>query len=364
MLVDHHSDQGYDTESRSDFSVFSAGQLLQDTTPPARGGRSLDHHQYTDADDERSVHSLPVEFHCLEVPPSDLQGSSARKDSYTSPLKRYQEQLDQKNIDYPHAGIDKAHLDSFVDEEFEQICRPSASLINQALSDQLIIPDFGSFSTTIRELYQECKSITTGAVSDHIHQLARVPGDKWAVSICTVDGQRVSFGHHHHIFSLQSLRDVLVYALAISECGEETVHGYVGKEPLGGDDNTLVLDRDDKPHNAMIEPGGLTVLSLLKPKYSLPDRFDYLMENIQRLAAFEGVDFSNAHYLSEKMAADEIHAIAYYLMAHDVFPPNTNVKQTIDLFLQTAVATYSSSPTALRYPMYYRLCRYYGCNTG
>ena len=279
ILVDHHSDQGYDTESRSDFSVFSAGQLLQDHTR----SRLLDQ-RYIDADDTGSVHSLPAEFsrgHCLEIPPIDPP--IGRKDSYTSPLKRYQEQLNQKTIGYPHTGIDKAHLDSFVDrkngskvnvrkfissldktginvfkdprfsvlldaltaersvtdtdkipilkslpiEEFEQICRPSASLINQALSDQLIIPDFGSFSTIIRELYQECKSITSGAVSDHIHQLARVPGDQWAVSICTVDGQRVSFGNHHHIFSLQSLRDVLVYALAISECGEETVHGYV-----------------------------------------------------------------------------------------------------------------------------------------
>lgn len=218
-------------------------------------------------------------------------------------------------------------------EEFEQICRPSASLINQALSGQLILPDFGSFCQDVQRLYQRCLGLREGTASQQIKQLNN-PENMWSVSICTVDGQRFSVGHHTTSFSMQSLRDVLIYTLAITDWGEEEVHSHVGKEAAGDVHDSLVLDRDRLPHNAMIPAGALAVLSLIKPNFTLPDRFDYLFGIYERLAGFEGIDFSNANYLAEKMSADQVYSIAYHLMAHKVFPRHCNLQQTIDLYLQ------------------------------
>ena len=37
----------------------------------------------------------------------------------------------------------------------------------------------------------------------YIPQLARVPKEKWGISLCTVDGQRFSIGDVHDKFTIQ-----------------------------------------------------------------------------------------------------------------------------------------------------------------
>lgn len=363
------SDHGYDTVSSGGYSEFKA--------PPDV--------EIECSNDDTSVRSLPLD--------SILEGVSDDSFELHLPLpvtlQQDMENLQLTNI--PPAGIDKNHIAKFVTKDlvdvkgfisaldktginvfkdirfqslvdalttersvtdsdqipvlksipvdtFEQICRASASLINQALSGELILPDFTSFCAEIKQMYVECRGLTSGLPSQHIQQLARMSPDMWGVSICTVDGQRASFGHHSTPFSFQSFRDVLIYALAITECGEDEVHSHVGKEPIGGDDSLLTLDRDGLPHNAMIPSGALVVLSMIKPNYTLPDRFDYLFGIYERLAGFEGIEFSNANYLSEKMAlaADNVHAIGYHLLGHKVIPTHSRCKlpQIIDLYLQ------------------------------
>ena len=341
-------------------------------------------------DDARSVQSLPLEsiHEGSSVHSFEYCASPQKASGWSVAMQNYTEHLQQSSVGLPPTCIDKRHLKEFVAanmvnvkkfiaaldktginvfkdirfqtlidaltaersvtdsdqipvlksiplEEFEQICRPTASLINQALSGQLILPDFGSFCRDVRRLYHRCKCIREGEASQNIKPLSRQAPDMWSVSICTVDGQRMSIGNHTTPFSMQSLRDVLIYTLAITECGEKEVHSRVGKEPAGDVHDSLVLDRDGLPHNAMIPAGALAVLSLIKPNFTLPDRFDYLFGMYERLAGFEGIDFSNTNYLAEKMAADHIYSTAYHLMGHStVFPRHCKLQQTIDLYLQ------------------------------
>ena len=390
------SDLGYDSNSELSSSTDSSRcsapphpDSIRQVPVPSLKVRILDIHE-----DTQGVQSLPLE---VIRERSSQEGSSQDSFEYcgTTPkesgwsiaMQKYNEQLQQSAACLPPTCIDRQHLQEFVAagmvnikkfisaldktginvfkdirfqtlmdaltaqrsvtdsdqipvlksiplEEFEQICRPSASLINQALSGELILPEFGSFCQDVRRLYSRCKSIKEGETSKHIKQLERQAPDLWSVSICTVDGQRFSVGDHTTPFSMQSLRDVLIYTLAITECGEQEVHSHVGKEPAGDVHDSLVLDRDGLPHNAMVPAGALAVLSLIKPNFTLPDRFDYLFGIYERLAGFEGIDFSNANYLAEKMAADHIYSIAYHLMGHKVFPAHCKLQQTIDLYLQ------------------------------
>ena len=390
------SDLGYDSNSELSSSTDSSRcsapphpDSIRQVPVPSLKVRILDIHE-----DTQGVQSLPLE---VIRERSSQEGSSQDSFEYcgTTPkesgwsiaMQKYNEQVQQSAACLPPTCIDRQHLQEFVAagmvnikkfisaldktginvfkdirfqtlmdaltaqrsvtdsdqisvlksiplEEFEQICRPSASLINQALSGELILPEFGSFCQDVRRLYSRCESIKEGETSKHIKQLERQAPDLWSVSICTVDGQRFSVGDHTTPFSMQSLRDVLIYTLAITECGEQEVHSHVGKEPAGDVHDSLVLDRDGLPHNAMIPAGALAVLSLIKPNFTLPDRFDYLFGIYERLAGFEGIDFSNANYLAEKMAADHIYSIAYHLMGHKVFPAHCKLQQTIDLYLQ------------------------------
>ena len=82
-----------------------------------------------------------------------------------------------------------------------------------------------------------------GKVADYIPQLAKFSKDKWAMSVCTVDGQRFSLGDVNDHFTIQSSSKPFSYAICLNELGEELVHRYVSHEPSGRNFNEIVLDK-------------------------------------------------------------------------------------------------------------------------
>ena len=87
---------------------------------------------------------------------------------------------------------------------FTSLLENSGTLVSRAAKGELIIPDFESFSREIREVFEEVRGDTGGAVADYIPQLARVPADSFAVAITTIDGQQLSIGDVDNGFTLQS----------------------------------------------------------------------------------------------------------------------------------------------------------------
>ena len=54
----------------------------------------------------------------------------------------------------------------------------------------------------------------------------------------------------------------------------------------------------------------------------------------KKMAGGEFIGFSNATFLSEKSEADRNFAIGYYLKEAGVFPEQSNLKETLDLYFQ------------------------------
>jgi len=79
-------------------------------------------------------------------------------------------------------------------------------------------------------------------VADYIPQLSRALPSSWACSVCTADGQRVSFGDVGKKFTLQSCSKPFTYAIALNELGADVVHRYVSHEPSGRNFNEICLD--------------------------------------------------------------------------------------------------------------------------
>ncbi|XP_039603192.1 glutaminase 2b isoform X1 [Polypterus senegalus] len=217
---------------------------------------------------------------------------------------------------------------------FKKCVGSNIVLLTQAFRKKFVIPDFETFVSHINHLYENARRQTSGQVADYIPQLAKFSPDLWGVSLCTVDGQRHSVGDTRIPFCLQSCVKPLEYAIAINEVGTERVHRYVGKEPSGLRFNKLFLNDEDRPHNPMVNAGAIVISSLIKPSANKAEKFDYVMDFLNKMAGSEYVGFSNATFQSEKETGDRNFAIGYYLKEKKCFPSGADMISALDFYFQ------------------------------
>ncbi|XP_042868110.1 glutaminase kidney isoform, mitochondrial-like isoform X5 [Penaeus japonicus] len=219
-------------------------------------------------------------------------------------------------------------------ETFMSIISENLEIVVKAFSSAFVIPDFRGFCHHIDEIYNNCRGNTDGKIAHYIPQLERMKPDHWAVSVCTVDGQRYSLGDVNIPFTLQSCSKPLTYAMAVGLYGTQHVHNFMGMEPSGRYFNELCLDFNRKPHNPMINAGAIMTAALLKPELSAADRFDYVFHMYKRLAGGEHLGFNNGVFLSERECADRNFALAYFMRENKCFPENTKLHETLDFYFQ------------------------------
>uniref|UniRef100_A0A8C6LC16 glutaminase n=1 Tax=Nothobranchius furzeri TaxID=105023 RepID=A0A8C6LC16_NOTFU len=217
---------------------------------------------------------------------------------------------------------------------FKKCVQSNIVLLTQAFRKKFVVPDFQSFSAHIDDLYENAKNLSGGQVADYIPQLARFSPDLWGVALCTVDGQRHTVGDTKVPFCLQSCVKPLKYAVAVHDHGTEYVHRFIGKEPSGLRFNKLFLNEDDKPHNPMVNAGAIVCTSLIKQGASNAEKFDYMMNFMNKLAGNEYVGFSNATFQSERESGDRNFAIGYYLKEKKCFPEGTDMTAILDFYFQ------------------------------
>ena len=197
-----------------------------------------------------------------------------------------------------------------------------------------VIPDFASFSTDLRDIFDKTRPLDQGAVAAYIPQLARVPARHWGAAVCTVDGARWAAGDVDVEFTAQSCMKPINYCIALEESGEDVVHQVVGREPSGRGFNELTLNKEDRPHNPMINAGAIATCSLIKRREPTSDRFDFVMDQWRQLAGGEKAGFSNAVYLSEKERGDRNYALGYFMKEQKVFPQGTDLLPTLEFYFQ------------------------------
>ncbi|XP_076012056.1 glutaminase kidney isoform, mitochondrial isoform X3 [Genypterus blacodes] len=217
---------------------------------------------------------------------------------------------------------------------FKKCVQSNIVLLTQAFRKKFVIPDFQAFTSHIDKLYENAAELTEGQVADYIPQLARFSPDMWAVSLCTVDGQRHTVGDTKVPFCLQSCVKPLKYAISVHDHGTEYVHSFIGKEPSGLRFNKLFLDEDDKPHNPMVNAGAIVCASLIKHGASNAEKFDYVMNSLKMMAGNEYVGFSNATFQSERETGDRNFAIGYYMKEKKCFPEGTDMTSVLDFYFQ------------------------------
>ena len=219
-------------------------------------------------------------------------------------------------------------------EEFAEVVQPNLLLIDRLLSGRAIIPEFADFAGEMRRIFDDIRPERGGLVADYIPQLSRVDGDQFGMALCTIDGQRLSFGDAAVDFTLQSANKPVTYCLALEEHGADVVHRHVGCEPSGASFNELALNREGLPHNPMINAGAILSGSLIRPGASRADRFEHVVDTWRRLSGQVKPNFSNSTYLSERQTADRNFALGYSMRESGAFPAGTDVVEAVEFYMQ------------------------------
>jgi len=220
-------------------------------------------------------------------------------------------------------------------QKFCELVRPNILLVEQALQDNVVIPDFVEFCAELERIFEKTKENLQGKVADYIPQLSRVDPELYAVALCTIDGQRFSIGDTEEDFCVQSACKPIFYCLALEEHGEDYVHRYIGREPSGQVFNELTLSKEGKPHNPMINAGAIMSGSMVGADLDPAVRFDFVLERWGSLCGGEKVGFDNLVYQSERKTADRNFALGYYMREHKAFPENADMLQALEFYFQS-----------------------------
>ena len=238
-------------------------------------------------------------------------------------------------------------------DDFCHAIRHNILLIERALQGRMVIPDFRGFCREIEAIYEATKANHDGVPADYIPQLnlSGAALDRFAVALCTIDGQRFAVGESKDFFTVQSTSKPITYSLALEEHGPAFVHRFVGHEPSGTSFNELALNKENRPHNPMINAGAIMSASMIRLKERSTQaksqqtdgwddrgwsgrRFDYVMDRWRALCGNEVPRFSTSVFLSERETADRNFALGYFMREKQAFPEGAELQDVLEFYMQ------------------------------
>ena len=171
----------------------------------------------------------------------------------------------------------------------------------------------------IKSIYENyVGELGKGKVADYIPPLAKVSPDKYAISVCTVDGKKYNIGDFNEKFSIQSISKVFTLAMLAPMVGKELWES-VGKEPSGSPFNSLVQLEYEKgiPRNPFINAGALVITDRLLER--VPDLNEKLLEYVRELAGSQDIGYNREVAASEYVTGERNQALAHLMKSFGNF---------------------------------------------
>src|SRR6195256_3782107 len=161
-----------------------------------------------------------------------------------------------------------------------------------------------------------------GAVADYIPELGKADPAHFGISLATLDGHVYEVGDSRVPFTIQSMSKPFVFALALDTLGAAPVESAIGVEPSGDPFNSIRLNADNHPFNAMVNAGAITCTGLIREAKG-DGAFEYIRRALSRFAGRE-LDVDEAVFASETATGDRNRAIAYLLRTSHVLKENVD----------------------------------------
>ncbi|MFN5038109.1 MAG: glutaminase A, partial [Bradyrhizobium sp.] len=191
--------------------------------------------------------------------------------------------------------------------------------------------------------YAEFLTETGGAVADYIPELGKADPAHFGISLATLDGHVYEVGDTRVPFTIQSMSKPFVFALALDTLGAERVESVIGVEPSGDPFNSIRLNADNHPFNAMVNAGAIACSGLLHADKG-DGAFDYIRHALGRFAGRE-LDVDEAVYASESATGDRNRAIGYLLRTNSVIAEN--VPAVLDVYFRQCAILVTARDTAV-----------------
>jgi glutaminase len=204
-------------------------------------------------------------------------------------------------------------------EQFAEVTREP--VVRRALQGDLVVPrtEFQEFTRGIEEIYTDLLPDRSGEVAQYIPTLRTADPDRFAIAVCTADGQGFQIGDAGSGFSIQSTSKPFSYAMALEQFGAGEVHTWVGQEQSGGtfNDPKLSLDAAGKPQNPMVNAGAIATLALVEPDVEVSERFARVEQTWGRLMG-RPPGFDHRTFLAERDTGHGNRGLANLMAAREM----------------------------------------------
>src|SRR3954468_6296012 len=161
---------------------------------------------------------------------------------------------------------------------------------------------------------------TGGTVADYIPELGKADPAHFGISLAPLDGHVYEVGDTQIPFTIQSMSKPFVFALALDTLGAARVESVIGVEPSGDPFNSIRLNAENHPFNAMVNAGAIACTGLIHEAKG-DDAFEYIRQALGRFAGRD-LDVDDAVYASENATGDRNRAIGYLLRTNAVVKHN------------------------------------------
>ena len=165
----------------------------------------------------------------------------------------------------------------------------------------------------LQDIHEEVtKLYGQGKLANYIPELARIPNERFGMSVCFLDGREFNIGHSSVQFSIQSISKVFMLIMAMKSEKDE-LWERVGKEPSGNAFNSLVqLEREmGIPRNPFINAGALVTTDAVMDRAD--DPYATILNFVKKLSLNNNIAYNKNVASSEIDAAELNTALTYFM---------------------------------------------------
>ncbi len=203
----------------------------------------------------------------------------------------------------------------------------------------------GRIRPVLEEIHETFRDLDQGDIYMSEPGLRPVDRHLFGISVVTTDGEVMEVGDTRCDFLIQSVSKLFTYGLALEDHGRANVLKWVDVEPTGDAYNAViqVQTASKRPHNPMVNAGGIAVSSLIKGD-GPAQRLNRILEMYQRYIGRQ-VFVDTAAFISESAGNDRNWAISYLLRNFRMI--EGDIRQTMDLYLQQCSAIVNTRDLAM-----------------